>query len=217
MLHAVPAQGSGPESPRQSAFSRAVADALTLDGTEAHAQIVRLHQGEVDALQARVEGLSQEASAVADEHRRHFTMLTQLQATAAHKLWEVASMSAELATYREMFSRVRSLADRADDTMDATEVRAALAMEPLEPAYTPTALAFIASGQFRGGQFVAHTGDVTFVFTFVGWSLIDHGPGAYGVVEPMFLVDDRVMAKSTIEHERHVRFERYLPHLERAA
>lgn len=216
MLHAVPAQGPAPES-QQSAFSRAVADALTLDGPEAHAQIVRLHNGEVAALKARVDGLTQEASAVADEHRRHFTMLTQLQATAAHKLWEVASMSAELATYREMFGRLRSLADRAGDTLDTTDVRAVLATEPLDPVYSPTALAFVPGDQFRGGQFVALAGDVTFVFTFVGWALIDHGPGAYGVVEPMFLVDDRAMAKSTIEHERHVKFERYLPHLERVA
>lgn len=218
MLHAVPSQPAAPTAPRAEAFRRAVEDALQLPGPEALAQIMKLHSGEVDALISRVEGLSREAADSAEEQRRHFAMLTQVQAAAAHKIWEVARMAAEVATYREMFGRVRSLADRANgEPLVWEDVHTALSMEPMEPAYVPAALAFIASGQFRGGQFVSELGDVTFVFTFVGWALIDHGPGAYGIVEPMFLVSDRAMAKSTIEHERHVRFERYLPHMERVA
>ncbi|MFE0812660.1 hypothetical protein ACFW34_35085 [Streptomyces sp. NPDC058848] len=220
MLHAVPAQPSpAPQAPREAAFRRAVEGALQLDGADALTEIMRLYHADTHALQARADGLSVEASEMAEEKRRHWTMLTQLQAAASHKLWEGAKMSAEIATYREMFGTVRRLADRAaGEPIPWEDVAAALAIEPLEPAHAPVALTFVPDDKYRGGQFVAEpTRDVTFVFTFIGWSLIDHGPGAYGILEPMFLVEDRAMARSAIEAERHVRLESYLPHLERVA
>lgn len=225
MLHAVPAQSTPPSAPhpdhrdyREDAFKRAAEDALQLPGPDALAQIVRLYCADTRALSAKIDGLSAEASETAAERRRHFTMLTQVQMAASHKLWETAKVCAELATYREMAEQLRRLSNRADgEPILWEDVAAVLSVEPLEPAYVPVTLAFVPSDQFRGGQFVAATGDVTFVFTFIGWALIDHGPGAYGIVEPMFLVQDRAMPRSAIEHERHVQMEAFLPHLERAA
>ncbi|MGW7281655.1 hypothetical protein ACWGIV_25830 [Streptomyces sp. NPDC054844] len=220
MLHAVPAQvaPSAPAQTREAAFIRIVEDALQLDGPDARSLIVRQYNGDTRALQARADGLTVEASELAEEKRRHWTMLMQLQMTASHKLWETAKMSAELSTYREMFGQVRRLADRANgEPIPWEDVAAALAIEPPEPAFLPTVLTFVPSDQYRGGQFIAEAQDVTFVFTFIGWALVDHGPRAYGMVEPMFLVEDRAMPKSVIEHERHVRLESYLPHLERVA
>jgi hypothetical protein len=194
-------------------------DALTLSGPEAAARIMQLYCGDVRALQARVDGLAQEASEVASEKRRYFTMLQQVQTAASAKIWESARMTAETATYREMFGQLRSLTDRASgEPLPWESVAAVLAIEPMDPSYVPSTLAFLPSDQFRGGQFVSHpVRDVTFVFTFIGWALIDHGPGAYGIVEPMFLVEDRALPKSVIEHERNVKLESYLPHLEMAS
>lgn len=222
MLHAVPAQpahSTPAPAHREEAFRRATENALGLPGPQALDQIMRLYSADTRALIARAEGLAAEASSAAAEHRRHFSMLTQVQMAASHKLWETAKMASELATYREIVDTVRRLADRANgEPLLWADVAAALSVEPMEPAYTPVTLAFVPSDQFRGGQFVAEpAGDVTFVFTFIGWALIDHGPGAYGIVEPMFLVEDRAMPRSVIEHERHVKMESFLPHLERVA
>jgi hypothetical protein len=220
MLHAVPSQPvyTPPTAPREEAFRRAVEDALQGPGDEALSRIMQLYGADIHALTARIEGLTREASEMAEEKRRYFSMLTQVQMAASHKLWEGAKMGAELSTYREMVDSVRRLTDRAaGEPLSWEDVSAALSIEPMEPAYTPVSLAFLPSSQFRGGQFVAVAGDVTFVFTFIGWSLIDHGPGAYGIVEPMFLVEDRALPRSVIENERHVRMESFLPHLEQVA
>lgn len=221
MLHAVPAQASPlhQSPPREEAFRRTVEDALQLDGPEALALIMRQYAGDTRALAARIDGLAVEASDAAEEKRRYFTMLQQVQLAASTKIWETAKISADLATYREMFQTVRSLADKVNgEPLPWESVAAALSIEPMEPAYQAAALAFLPSDQFRGGQFLSHPQqDVTFVFTFIGWALIDHGPGALGIVEPMFLVEDRAMARSSIESERHVKLESFLPNLERAA
>jgi hypothetical protein len=191
-----------------------VEDALQLPGPEALARIMQIYSADTGSLIARIEGLVREASDSAGEKRRHWTMLTQVQVAASQKIWETAKMSADTATYREMFEQLRKLADRAGgEPLPWESVAAVLALEPLEPAYAPATLAFLASEQFRGGQFVSPAGDIT----FIGWALIDHGPGAYGIVEPMFLVEDRAMPRSVIEHERNVKLESYLPHLEQVA
>lgn len=215
MLHAVPAQRD--PVARADAFRKSVEDAMGLDGPEALARIMQLYSADMYALNARVEGLSAEASEAAAEKRSYFTMLQQVQTAASQKLWEAAQMAAELSTYRDMFSSVRRLADRSGgDPIPWEGIAASLAIEPAEPCRPSAVLAFIASDQFRGGQFVAEPGgDVTIVLTFIGWALVDHGPGAYGIIEPMFLVDNRALAKSAIEYERHVRLECFLPHLER--
>lgn len=218
MLKSVPSPRPPVPGSREEAFRRAVEDAIQLDGPEALARIMQLYVSDTRALTARIDGLAVEASDAAEEKRRHYTMLTQVQNAASQKIWETARLAAELATYREIVTLVREQADKAGGEPLAWEsVAAALAIEPMEPAYCPATLAFIASDQFRGGQFVSLTGDVTFVFTFIGWALIDHGPGAYGVVEPMFLVSDRALPRSVIEMERSVKLESYLPHLERLA
>lgn len=220
MLSAVPSQVPAvpAQAPREAQFQRIVEDALQLPGPEALNMICRQYLGDTRALQARCDGLAAEASEVGEDRRRHWTMLTQVQQAASQKILEGAKVYADLATYREMFGTVRRLADRAaGEPLPWQDVAAALAIEPLEPLFLPVVLAFVPSDQYRGGQFLAEHGDVTFVFTFIGWALVDHGPGATGIVEPMFIVDDRALPKSVIEFERHVRMESYLPHLERAA
>jgi hypothetical protein len=193
-----------------------VEDALQLPGPEALARIMQQYAGDTRALTAQSEGHAQEASDAAQQKRRYFAMLTQVELAASHKVREMARMSAEVATYREMFQMVRTAADRANgEPLLWEDVAAALSMEPLEANYVPTTLAFLPDDHFRGGQFTAVAGDVTLVFTFVGWALIDHGPGALGIIEPMFLVEDRVYPRSAIEYERQVKFEAFLPQLER--
>ena len=218
MLSAVPAQPAAPEQPREEAFRHVVEDALQLDGPEALARIMQQYSGDTRALKAQVDGLAQEASEAAQNNRQYFTMLTQVENAASHKIRETARLAAETASLRSVFGELRRLADKAGgEPIPWEAVTAALALEPMEPSYVPATLAFLPSEQFRGGQFAAPAGDVTLVFTFIGWALIDHGPGAYGKVEPMFLVEDRALPRSVIEYERHVRFESYLPHLERMA
>lgn len=218
MLRSVPQQATTPRIPREDAFRHAVEDALTMTGPEALARIMQLYAADTRALQHHIEGLQAEASDHATEKRRYYTMLTQVQMAASHKLWEAAKMGAELGTYREIVDNIRRQADKANGEPLAWEsVAAALAVEPLEPVFSPVTLSFIPSEQFRGAQFTSELGDVTFVFTFIGWALVDHGPGAWGSVEPMFLVGDKAMPKSSVEVERHVKFETYLPAMERVA
>lgn len=219
MLSAVPTQSPAPRTmPREEAFRHVVEDALQLAGPEALARIMQQYTADTRALTAQAEGLAREASDAAQQKRRYFTMLTQVEVAASHKVREMAHASAELATYREIVGTVRSLVDRANgEPLLWESVAAALSIEPLEPNYVPTTLTFTPSDQFRGGQFTAAAGDVTLVFTFVGWALIDHGPGALGIIEPMFLVEDRVYPRSVIEYERQVKFEAFLPQLERMA
>lgn len=217
MLSAVPTQPVALS--REEAFRQVVEEALQHTGPEACARILQQYAGDIHALTAQSNGLSVEASEAAADKRQYFTMLTQVQAAASQKIWECARVSSELATYREITTTMRGLFDRSGGEPIPWEgVAAALAIEPVEPAPHPVTLAFLPSEQFRGGQFLSHpVQDVTLVFTFVGWALIDHGPGAYGIVEPMFLVEDRAMPRSAIEAERQVRLESYLPHLGRAA
>jgi hypothetical protein len=212
MLRAVPSQPTyDAPIPREEAFRRALEEALTLTGPDALARIMQLYTADTRALQAHVDGLAAENSDQAAEKRRYFNMLTQVQMAASHKLWEGAKMGAELATYREITDGVRRAADKANGEPIAWEsIAATLAMEPMECYHRPVTLAFLPSEQFRGAQFTSEMRDVTFVFTFIGWALIDHGPGAYGVVEPMFLVEDRAMSRSVIESERHVTLETWL-------
>lgn len=218
MLSAVPAQASPISvSHREAAFRRSVQDAVTsLDGPDAVDQIVRLYVADTSALTSRAEGAAREASEAARDLRRHWEMLLQVQTAASHGIWERAKLSAELATFRTMYESIRQLADRADgQPVDAVALAAALAIEPMQSVHPAVMVAFVASDQFRGGQFLSHPEpDVTFVFTFIGWALVDHGPGALGCVEPVFLVEDRALSRSTIEHERHCRLERFLPNLE---
>lgn len=217
MLSAVPTQSPAPRTlPREEAFRHVVEDALQLPGPEALARIMQQYAGDTRALEAHANGLAQEASESAQQKRRYFAMLTQVETGVSHHVREVARLCAEVATYREMFAQVRSLADRCNgEPLPWDQVAAALTIEPLDPAYTPTTIAFMPAEQFRGGQFDALAGDVTLVFTFIGWALVNHGPGAYGIVEPMFLVEDRALTRSVIEYERQVKFKGYLPHLER--
>lgn len=221
MLHAVPnqpAHESAAPLSREEAFRRSVEDAVQLPGPDAVARIMQLYTGDTRALHAHIDGLQAEASEAASQKRQYYTMLTQLQMTASQKLWEGAKLAAELATYREIVDGVRRAADRSGGEPIAWEpVAAALATEPAEAAPRSVTLAFLPSEQFRGAVFVSDHGDVTFVFTFIGWSLIDHGPGAYGIIEPMFLVEDRALCRSTIEWERHVKMENFLPQLAHAA
>jgi hypothetical protein len=213
MLSAVPAQSAPPVPGREEAFRHVVEDALQLAGPEACARIMQQYSADVRALTKRAEDLGQEASEVAQQKRQFFTMLQQVQTAASTKIWESAKMTAEVATFREMFAQMRTLADKAQgEDIPWEAVAAVLSTEPMDPSYAPATLAFLPSEQFRGGQFVSHpVRDVTFVFTFIGWALIDHGPGAYGIVEPMFLVEDRALPRSVIEFERHVKLESYLP------
>lgn len=217
MLSAVPVQTSPPRSAREEAFRRHVEGALaSLAGPDAVSTIMQAYSADLHALSARADGSLREASDAAQKLRMHHQMLLQVQTAASQGIWERAKISAELATYKGIVDHVRHMADRADGTGIAPEnISAALSVEPIESVHPSVTVAFVASDQFRGGQFVSTPeGDVTFVFTFIGWALVDHGPGALGCVEPMFLVEDRALPRSVIEHERFCRLEHYLPNLE---
>jgi hypothetical protein len=211
MLTAVPAQ-LAPQDHREAAFERAAKDALAdLGGTEAVAHILRLYRADTAALHAHICGVEREASEAARSERRHWDMLMQIQAGVSQGIFERAGMGAEVATLREMFGAIREIVYRAGGgTLDSSAVAAVLALEPLEPVHQPVVTAFSPSEQYRGGQFRSTDGTVTRVFTFIGWALVDHGLGALGSLEPMFLVSDRAMPKSAIEAELPVTMERLL-------
>lgn len=217
-LQAVPAQGDG-QAPmrrgqRQAAFrshtERSIAE---LSGDDALSAIMQAYTADMAAHEAHIEGLNRETTQSLAQCRMYWDMLQQVQTAASHGLHERATLSAELSTYRGLVELVRQHIERADGVPIMPEtLAAALSAEPITPPVRqPVTTAFVASERFRGGQFVSQpVPDVTFVFTFIGWALVDHGPGAHGSLEPMFLVNDRAMPRSAIEGERHVRLECYL-------
>lgn len=218
MLTAVPPQLAPAES-RDTAFERAVTEAITtLNGPDAAAHILRLYRADTAALTAHMNGAVREASAAASDARRHWDMLTQLQAIVSQGLYDRASMAAETSTLREIYAALRDLVHRASGgRLDSTAVAQILSVEPFEPVRVPTVLGFLPSDQYRGGEFRAIEEDVTFVFTFIGWALVDHGPGAHGSLEQMFIVADRAMPRSAVEGERRLTLERMLTNAELAA
>jgi hypothetical protein len=212
MLAAVPAQLT-PLDARTAAFARAVRDAITeLTVDEATALITRLHTADTAALHAHIAGAERSASEAAGNERRHWDMLMQVQHGVSQKTFQQAAQNAEIGTLREVFAGIGQLVHAArNGTVETGRVAALLALQPLEPVHTATVAAFVPSEQYRGGQFRSTDDAVTYVFTFIGWALVDHGPGALGALEPMFLVSDRAMPRSAVEAERHVKMEALLP------
>jgi hypothetical protein len=205
-----------PAAHRENAFHRAITDALSrLSGADAVTEIMRLYAADTQALMARADGAAHEASEAARASRRHYDMLLQVQNAASQGIWDRAKLSAELSAYKGLYDRLKHMADVSDGApIPSEDLAAALTPEPVASVHPAVTVAFVASGQFRGGQFLSPEGDVTFVFTFIGWALVDHGPGALGCVEPMFLVGDRALPRSVIEHERRCKLETFLPNLE---
>ena len=201
-------------SPKETAFRRLLVDSLEkLSGAEAVDQIMQLFRAEMVSASSRISTALEEATQSAASSRMHYDMLQQVQMSASHGVWERAAMASELATYKSIIDALIRVSDRCDgDTVDVTLLRQTLAMEPLKPVTMPTVLGFYPDRAYRAGQFTAPEGDVTLIWPFTGWSLVDHGPGAPGIIEPVFIVKDRALPKSSIEIERHVKFERYLEH-----
>lgn len=212
LLTAVPAQLTPPDA-RTAAFARAVRDAITeLTPDEAVALITKLHAADTDALHAHIAGAERAASEAAGNERRHWDMLMQVQHGVSQTTFQQAAQTAEIATLREIFAGIgKAVHNSRNGVLEAGKVAALLALEPLEPVHVPSVAAFVPSEQYRGGQFRSEDGDDTFVFTFIGWALVDHGPGALGSLEPMFLVSDRAMPRSAVEGERDVTLEGLLP------
>ncbi|WP_371591254.1 hypothetical protein [Streptomyces sp. NBC_00470] len=185
-----------------------------LDGPAATAEIVKLYRADTNALQAHVGTAVAEASQAAATSRMYYDMLQNVQVTASHGIWERASMAAELSTYKNMYEQLRFIVDRVDSgAVDVTTVRAVLATEPSAPVRMPVVTAVYPARDWRAGMFKAPEGDVTFVFPFAGYALVDHGPGSLGSIEPMFIVRDRVLPKSMVQVEHHVLMEHLLPHV----
>lgn len=218
MLSAVPTQKPSEVPPlparpgRVDAFVHRVQDAIeNLSGTEAVDQITRLYEADVNALTAQANTCAHESTTAAASMRMQFDMLQQVHTVASQRLAQLAEATAEVAQYRDIVAAVRSLTERADGKpIDPTVIASKLATTPVGPIHIPTTTAFVSSGLFRGGRFVGTDG-VWMAFTFIGWALIDYGPGAQGQVEPVFLVNNRAMSKSLIEEQHRVTFDRYLP------
>jgi len=224
MLHSVSTltPRTAPADPA-NAFQDAVEHILnTNSAADALSEIVRLHQDATRGLESRLYVAESEATAAAAESRTRHTMLMQLHETAAHLLWGQARATAETGAAREVIEHVRMIAQRAlsgsslHATVGAGKILDALSHEPATPVHQPHITAFTPSDRFRAGQFSTAAGDITLVFTFIGYALVDHGPGTHGTLESVFLVDDQAMVQSRIEAERDVNLDGLLPSLHAA-
>lgn len=214
-LSAVPTHSPTPRPqphPRETAFRRHVTECLEqCAGPDAVEQITRLYLADMRALLAQLDATAAEATASATSTRMYWEMLQQVQTAASHGLWERASLAAETSAYKDILATLLGALDRADsDTISTAALRAILSMEPAEAVRLPSALAFFPARDYRAGVFKSHEGDVTLVWTFTGWALVDHGPGALGIIEPTFIVKDKVLTKSSVEADYRVKFEAYL-------
>lgn len=218
-LSAVPNQAGPPPHPREVAFRHLVEESLErLKGSEAVDQITRQYRGDVDALRAQVDTGAAEATQFASQSRMHYDMLTQVQIAASHGLWERAALSSELSGLKNVIGEIISILDRTNgDQADTVLLRKALSKAPEETVHRSTVLAVYPDRIFRGAVFKSLAGDVTMTYPFCGWALVDHGPGAIGSIEPMFIVQDRALPRSSVETEFRLKFETYLQHAYRSA
>lgn len=218
MLHSVPNQATrAADVTGAHVFRERVEQALGsgMAGPELAKVITDYYAADTAALEARAYGAAREASESADAARTATQLAQQLHGTAAHKMWETARVCAQLSHYATIIERVRSLIERSDGhRVDVPLLMSAVTHEPPEPVYQPTVTAFTPDSQYRAGEFASPDGSETCTFPFVGWALVDHGPGAYGVTEPMFLVGDKVLPKSAVQADRNLRFTELLPRLD---
>lgn len=193
-------------------FRRRAAEVLQRGGPEAVDQLVSAYLADVGALRATLEAAQVEASTAAADARSRYDMLQQAHASASQTLLHVAQQAAEVSACRGALERVRRATEAAvDGVVASVDVLAALTVEPGRPVYTPTMTAFTPDSRFRAGYFEAEGGGVFFTFPFAGFGLVDHGPGAAGILETVFLVGPRLLPQSTVEAERLARLKRMLP------
>lgn len=184
----------------------------SMSGPDAVEAIVQLYRSEAGAHDARVDAAGREASAAAGDARQQHAMLEQTHRVAAHGVWAHARISAELSGCRTALERLRRLAEQSDTgTVGVPEMLAELSMEPDAPVYQPTILAFHPDARFRAGVFASHDRSETLTLTFIGYALVDYGPGAQGCIESVFLVGDRALPRGVVQAEKALQFERLLP------
>lgn len=198
-----------PIAVREEQFRRHAEHALAnLSGPDAVEAVVQLYRADTGALNARLEALVMESTNCARDARQQHAMLEQAHGHAARVGWTNATMAAEIAGLRHIVEQTRALISVADDEKIAVmDLAAVLATEPLAPVHLPSIIAFLPSERWRSGTFVTHDRAVTLSYVFVGYGLVDYGPGRRGLIEPMFLVEDRVLPKSVVENERSVELE----------
>lgn len=196
-------------------FRRRVVKALEeQNGAAAAEDIVKLHMATVSSLETRRAQSEQEASTSAAEARTRYTMMQQAHASVSNALLHIATQSAEVSTLRSMLEHVRHMAERADNGMIPQEnVLGSLTTLPVSPVHVPSVTAFTPSQDFRSGFFQSSDGAVQITLPFLGYSLVDYGPGAAGIIEATFLSEIRGLPHSMIERETGMRLQRMLPSL----
>lgn len=212
-------QRTGPTRLLADQFRRRAYEAIsTLSGPEAVEEIMRLYTADTGALDAKLADLQVEATTAAQDARSRYDMLQHAHASASTGLLHQARQAAEISALRGMVEHIEHMVNRAENgTLPAANLLGALSVAPPAPVYVPTVTGFSASDRFRAGLFVTAGEDVRFTFPFLGYALVDHGPGAAGIIETMFLVDNRTLSQSMIENERPVRLKRMLPSAELSA
>lgn len=213
-LTAVPTPRRSPtQLHREDQFRRRVEDAIgSMGGDDAVAEIVRLYIADTGAMEARMQDAQTEASTASRDARSRYDMLQQCHGIASQGILRQAALTAEVSACRSALEQVQAMAQRADGIpVQPEQILAAVAVQPPRPVFIPTVFGFSASARFRAGHFVADAQDVHFHFTFLGYALVDHGPGAAGIIEPVFLVGDRSLPLSMVEGERRVKLREMLP------
>lgn len=213
-LSAVPSTRRSPMAQqREATFRTRVSDAVShLSGEAAVEEIVRLYVADTGSLEARLADANVEASTASQESRQRYEMMQHAHSAASQGLLTLATQAAEISACRGALGHLRHMVERADGgSVPVENLLATLSVEPPAPVYVPTITAFTPSARFRSGTFASASGDVLFNFVFVGYALVDHGPGAAGILEPVFLLGSRALPLSMIEHERRVKLKQMLP------
>jgi hypothetical protein len=194
-------------------FRRRVAKAIEeRSGAEATEDIVKLHMSTVSSIEARRAQSEQEASQAAADMRTRYDMLQQAHSSVSNGLLHIATQAAEISRMRGILESVQHMAERADNGMVPQEnLLGVLTAVPVQPVHVPTVTAFSASDRFRSGFFQSPAGDVHLTLPFLGYSLVDYGPSAAGIIEATFLMQSRALPYSFIERETGMRLERMLP------
>lgn len=209
-LTAVPAASSQLRQGEEQ-FRRHVQKTLEAQsGTDATEDIVKMHMSMVGSLFARADASAAEATTMAADARSRYDMLQQAHNNASRQLAYVAEQAAEISALRGLVDHIRHMAERADNGMvPQANILGALVVTPPIPARPATVTAFVTDHHWRSGLF--ESPDATVTLPFVGYSLVDYGPGAAGIIETTFLMNTRTLPHSAIQTETGMTLTKMLP------
>lgn len=173
------------------------------DAATAVQMITQAYASDLATMDAQLGAAVREAAEAARRTRECLDLRTFAHQRASHEIWTGVRMQVHLKAAQKMLDKARSLAARARQQdggrVGAADLEALLHEETPAPEWPAVIVAQVADDRISCGVFASEGGDTSRLF--VGWALIADGPATGTGLEPLFLMHDRVLPKTTVEAE----------------